>query len=101
MDDMNVVAIRNEGEHAGENLAYDVIKYDCEAIITGAFNPKTFDIIADACIARYSGTGYAVKKALNLMEKNLLNYIKYTDGSDTCGGTQHTCDGAHHMQEGV
>ena len=97
-DDLSIVAKKNEGEYSEEQLAYDVLEHDCEAIITGALIPKTFDILANACITRYSGIGYSVKMALGLMEKRNLDYLKNDEGTDTCSGTHHQkeCNWSHH-----
>lgn len=92
MDDLSITAIKNDesfGDSSGENLANEVLKYDCEALITGNIQPKAFDILADAYVTRYLGVGYSVQKALELMEKMSLEFIKTFDGKDSCGGHQH------------
>ena len=90
MNDLNVIAIKNEGDSSGEKLANAVVKHDCEAIITGKLNPIVFDILADACVTRYLGVGHSVKNVLGLMEIDLLKYIKNYEGTDECDGQHHT-----------
>ena len=89
MSNSNVIAIENEDNSSEEWLATQVVKYDCEAIITGKLNPIAFDILTDACVTRYLGTGHSVEIALNLMEKQLLKYIKNHEGTDECDGHHH------------
>lgn len=91
MKDLNVIALKNEGDPLGEKLANEVIKHDCEGIITGQLNLVAFEILTKACVTRYLGVGYSVKKALDLMEKNALKFIKNHEGTDEC-------DGAHHQK---
>lgn len=92
MDDLSITAIENDeslGKASGEDLADEVLKYDCEALITGNIQSKAFDVLADAFVTRYLGSGYSVEKALNLMEERSLKLIKTFDGKDSCGGHQH------------
>lgn len=89
MDNLNVKALKNDNsaeDSYGEDLAGEVLKYDCEAIITGKIEPKAFNILADACVTRYLGAGRSAQDALGLMEKNSLEFIKNYDGSEGCGG---------------
>jgi len=88
MNDLSITAIKND-ESSGEDLANEVLKHDCEALITGDIQPKAFDILADAFVTRYLGVGHSVQKALELMEERLLELIKTFDGKDSCGGHQH------------
>ena len=89
LNTFEVEVIENEGNDSGEKLANAVIKYDCEAIITGKLNAIVFDILADACVTRYIGAGRSAKNAIGLMEKNKLEYIKNYNGTDECGGHVH------------
>lgn len=89
MNDLSVIAIKNEGDSSGEKLANEVVKHDCELIITGKLNPTAFDILTNACVTRYLGTGHSVEIALSLMEKQLLKYIKNHEGTDACDGHHH------------
>lgn len=89
INDSNVIAIKNEDDSSEEKLANEVVEYDCEAIITGKLNPTAFDILTNACVTRYLGTGHSVEIALSLMEKQLLKYIKNHEGTDACDGHHH------------
>lgn len=92
MNDLSITAIKNDesfGNSSGENLANEVLKYDCEAIITGNIESAPFDILADAGVSRFLGIGHSVQKSLELMEKRSLEYIKTYDGKDSCGGHDH------------
>ncbi|MBP2625886.1 MAG: hypothetical protein H6Q68_597 [Firmicutes bacterium] len=92
MNDLSVIAIKNEGDSSGEKLANEVVKHDCELIITGKLNPTAFDILAEACVTRNLGAGHSVKNALDLMGKNSLQYIKNYEGTDECDGDHHHAD---------
>lgn len=83
-DTMAIEAIENNGE--GEALAEKIIDRDCEAVITGSFTPEVFNLIAGACITRYNGVGLTASEALERMDKNCLDYIRYADENDTCHG---------------
>lgn len=88
-DNLSVVAIKNDGKNSEKRLACEVINNNCEAIITGSIDPMSFDILADACVTRYSGIGYSVKKALDLMENDNLVCIKFKEGENKCDGSHH------------
>ena len=83
MDDLSVTALKND--NSAEDLAGEILKYDCEALITGKIEPKAFDILADASVTRYLGAGRPAQDALGLMEKNSLELIRNYDGSEGCG----------------
>lgn len=83
-DSMTVEAIEAAGDSAA--LAGIIVERDCEAVITGSFTPEIFDTIANACITRYNGDGLSVKEAVERMDKNTLEYIRYADKDDTCHG---------------
>lgn len=89
LNNLDVYAIKNEENDSGEKLANEVVKYHCEAIITGKLSSIAFDILADACVTRYLGVGNLAKNALSLMEKNQLSYIKNIQGTNDCGGVHH------------
>ena len=71
MNNLNITVINND-ELSGENLANEILKYNCEALITGNIESVAFDILADACVTRFCGAGYSVEKALELMENRSL-----------------------------
>jgi predicted Fe-Mo cluster-binding NifX family protein len=87
-DDMTIDAVKNDAgaEADAEALARMVVERDCEAVITASFTPEIFNIIADACITRYDGTGLSVREAIDRMNGNTLDYIRYADKDDTCHG---------------
>ena len=79
MNDLTVTAIKNDdfsGTSSEENLARKVLEYDCEALITGEINQTAYNILTDAFVTRYFGSGHSVKDALELSEKRLLKFIK-------------------------
>lgn len=82
-DTMNVEVFENNGP---DKMAETIVARDCEAVITGKFQIETFNILADACITRYSGYGFSVGEAMALMDGNTLGYIRYADENDTCHG---------------
>lgn len=92
---LNIInLIKNNKEDNGKPLADEIIKYDCEAVITGDFNTPAFFTIADAQITRYSGIGHSVKEAIKLMEDYSLDYIKNPEGTNACEG-DHDHDENH------
>ncbi|MDV3428219.1 MAG: hypothetical protein LIR50_14575 [Bacillota bacterium] len=91
MDDLSITAIKNnEPENSsGENLAGEVLKHDCEALISGKIKQEAFNILADAYVTRYSGADNSVQNALEMMGKNKLEIVKNYDGTNSCGGHHH------------
>lgn len=86
---LNVMAVENPGDATGVMLTNEVIKQGCEAVITGALTPEAFELLVSACVTRYYGVGYAVKKALALMESYELKLIRNSEGTDKCKGEHH------------
>lgn len=92
MDDSSITAIKNDKlseSSSAESLTSEVLKHDCEALITGKIKPLAFNILADAYVTRLFGAGILVQNALDLMEKNSLKIIKNCDGTEDCGGHHH------------
>ncbi|OBR90127.1 MULTISPECIES: NifB/NifX family molybdenum-iron cluster-binding protein [Clostridium] len=92
MNDLSIKAIKNEERCKGlsqKNLADEILKYDCEALITGDIQLMAFDILADAGVTRFFGAGYSVEKALELMDKRSLTLIRNCNGTDSCSGNHH------------
>lgn len=85
----SVTVIKNEEGDSGIRLAEELVKYDCEAVITGDLVPYIFDFIADACITRYNGAGYPALTALELMERRELKLIRNLEGTDNCDESHH------------
>ena len=89
-DDLSVKVIENKAELSAENLAQKIIEADCEGVITGMFDhPEAFDVLADACITRYLGSGHSGMKALDLMKKRELKLIRNIEGTDQCDPNHH------------
>lgn len=85
--DLSVNVIENSDDLSEESLAQKVIEFNCEGIITGALShPEAFDILADACVTRFLGSGYAGIEALDLMKKRELPLIRNINGTDGCDG---------------
>lgn len=93
MDDLSITAVKNNESaesSIGENLAKEVLKYDCEALITGKIkNSAAFDILADACVTRFLGDHNSAENALKLMEKNSLKLLRNYDGTEECSDHHH------------
>lgn len=92
MNDFSITVIKNDKlskSSSAESLASEVLKHDCEALITGKIKPLAFNILADAYVTRLFGAGNSVQNALNLMEKSSLKIIKNYDGTEECGGHHH------------
>ncbi|KLU63680.1 dinitrogenase iron-molybdenum cofactor [Desulfosporosinus acididurans] len=92
MNDLRITVIKNDKYlecSSTESLASEVLKHDCEALITGKIEPLAFNILADAYVTRFFSAGSSVKNALDLMEKNALIIIKNSDGTEDCSGHHH------------
>lgn len=83
-DAMSCEAIEKTGDALA--LARTIVDRDCEAVITGSLTPEIFNVIADACVTRYQGGGLTAAEALDRMEKNDLDYIRYADEHGVCPG---------------
>lgn len=83
-DAMSCEAIEKKGDALA--LARIIVDRDCEAVITGSLTPEIFNVIADACVTRYKGGGLTVAEAVERMDKNALDYIRYSDEHGTCPG---------------
>ncbi len=76
-------------EVAGERLAQEILKHNCEAVICGLIRPTAFEIIAGNGVTRFLGVGHDATKALALMDSNRLEVIRDADGRNSCGGAHH------------
>lgn len=72
-----------------DDLARELINYNCELIITGMLTVSQFDLIADACITRYIGSGIPVLDSIGLMSRDALNLLRNPEGTDDCDGDHH------------
>ena len=97
---LSVSAIENCESFSAESLAQKVIDLNCEGIITGAIShPQAFEILADACITRFWGSGKTGMEALDLMKKRELKLIRTIDGTDGCGGDHnHQTEKTNHAE---
>lgn len=86
---IGVTAIENKKTDSGMQLAGELVKHDCEAVISGELEPAVFDFIADSCITRYNGAGHPANIALDLMEKRELKLIRNLKGTDECDDSHH------------
>ncbi|KNZ42278.1 NifB/NifX family molybdenum-iron cluster-binding protein [Acetobacterium bakii] len=86
-NDLSVNAIENTAALTQEGMAQKVIEFNCEGIITGVIShPGAFDILADAYITRFLGSGHSGTEALALMDQRELALIRNISGSDHCDG---------------
>ena len=75
----------------------EMVRYDCEALICGdMYDAHTFDAIAYACISRYNGMGYSVRKATKKMMDYELELIRDYVGGTGCGSHGTAADCASH-----
>jgi predicted Fe-Mo cluster-binding NifX family protein len=88
-DNASFSAYENEG---ADSLTECIIEADCEAVITGSFHPDSFNKIADAMITRYNGQGCTVAEALEKMDRNTLDYIRFATPGETCGSGTGECN---------
>jgi predicted Fe-Mo cluster-binding NifX family protein len=85
-----------------EALAGTILEYDCEAVITGKLEEKAFNILANAAVTRYAGTGMTAEYALMAMENRELKLIRNPEGTDECTSVHEgleeleVCSGHHH-----
>ncbi|WP_258712423.1 NifB/NifX family molybdenum-iron cluster-binding protein [Clostridium gelidum] len=89
MEDFSITAIKNDNlfqSSSGEKLGNEVLKHDCEALITGKIKPLAFNILADACVTRYFGIGNSVQNTIELMKNRSLKLIRNYDGTEKCDG---------------
>ena len=75
-----------EGRDAA--FAKKTIEWDCEAIICGQMDKAAFEIVADACVTRYLGTGHETMEAVEMMQAYKLPLIREYDGGPGCGGAE-------------
>ena len=81
--------IENQINNPEFNLAQELVRYDCEAVITGTLQQAEFELIADSCITRYNGAGHQAYVALDKMEKHELNMIRNLEGTAGCDDSHH------------
>ena len=103
MDTMDCTSIPHT-PHQGsdQELAAKILKYRCEAVITGKLEEKAFNILANDAVTRYFGPEMPAGAALEAMEARALRLIRNPEDTTECHGNPpelddlRTCDGHHH-----
>lgn len=72
-----------------QELARTILRYNCEAVITGSLDEKAFDILADEGVTRYTASGMNCRQAIDSMQNRALQFIRNPEGSDSCSGHHH------------
>ena len=66
----------------GAAIVPELLRWDCEAVVSGPIHKEAFERIAGASITRYFGPGLPLAEAVLLAEENALELI-----TDHVGGT--------------
>lgn len=66
----------------GLDIAEKAIQEDCEAVISGSIESIAFEKLALAQITRYDGSGLDIKRAIQLMDENRLEYFRVPRGEE-------------------
>jgi predicted Fe-Mo cluster-binding NifX family protein len=67
-------------------FARHTIDENCEAIICGEIEERAFELLAEACVSRYNGTGHHASQATKLIKANQLPLIREYVGGPGCAG---------------
>lgn len=84
-----ITLVENQINNTEFSLASELIRFDCEAVITGALEAEDFTMIADSCITRFYGVGCTISEALEKMDRNELDLIRNLEGTAGCDSTHH------------
>lgn len=94
---MIIDADRNEivkiyGKQDEENMVFarKVLEHDCEALICGALEKEPFELLANAGVTRYDGSGHKVQKAYDYMHRYQLKWISDYIGGPGAHGHSHS-----------
>jgi len=81
-DDGSYEAFKNpQGKgSAGLAMTREIIKHDCEALISGSIEKQAFDVLMKAQVTRYMGANCRATDALHLMDANKLVFIRVPNG---------------------
>ncbi len=81
-DDLSYEVFKNPEGPGGAGLALtgEIIRRDCEAVITGSIEKEAFTELVIAQVTRYAGANYSAKDALVWMEAYALDYIRVPNG---------------------
>ena len=81
-DDGSYEAFKNpevEGS-AGLAMTREILKHDCEALISGSIEKQAFEVLMKAQVTRYMGANCRAADALRLMDVNQLDFIRVPNG---------------------
>lgn len=80
------------GKQDPDNMVFakKVLEHDCEAIICGPMEKEPFELLADAGVTRYNGSGRKVQKAYDYMVRYQLPWIDEYIGGPGKGGHSHS-----------
>ncbi len=81
-DDGSYEAFKNpEGQgSAGLAMTREILKHDCEVLISGSIEKPAFEVLVTAQLTRYMGANCRATDALHLMDANQLNFIRVPNG---------------------
>lgn len=98
----STVVPHTPGAGSDKELARKVVDFNCEAVITGKLEEGAFNILANAAVTRYAGTGMTAEYSLQAMENRELKFIRNPEGTDECTSAHdgleelQVCSGHHH-----
>lgn len=72
-----------------EQLAQTIVEHRCEAVITGKFEEKAFNVLADDGVTRYAAADMSALESLEKMDTRQLELIRNPEGTATCSGDHH------------
>lgn len=83
-DDGSYNVFKNpEGQgDSGLPMTQEIVKQDCEALISGSIEEPAFEELVMAQVTRYLGANHRVMDALNLMAANELDIIRVPNGEE-------------------
>lgn len=81
-DDGTYEAFKNPQAKGSAGLAMvkEIIKQDCEALISGTIEKQAFDKLMIAQVTRYLGVNCKAADALRMMDENRLDFIRVPNG---------------------
>jgi predicted Fe-Mo cluster-binding NifX family protein len=81
-DDGSYEAFKNPEVEGGAGLGMtrEILKHDCEALISGSIGKPAFQELMIAQVTRYLGANCSATEALRLMDANQLDFIRVPKG---------------------
>ena len=81
-DDGTFEAFENPDGTGGSGMAMarEVVRRNCEALISGTLESEAFEELSGAQVTRYLAAGLEAGKALELMDMNRLDLIRVPNG---------------------